>query len=222
MGCGRKNKGRKEKGLDHRISKVSFRGTKVKVQGFSGTLFLTWNVCDTCRFSPSSEAAVKFKRRQLLPAVGEAPGSSEPGRPHLSRGSRATAPPAPAAAAGLSLVPRRRRRGLWGNSAGAARWRGMGETETRLGCGARRPGRARLDGRDRDGAGRRCSQARPGSARDAAPGARPGTSGLRLERRHKVCEHPGGAARTCRFIAGRGTATARDVKACAGDSKEED
>lgn len=166
-------------------------------------------------FGCFGEAAVKFKRRQLLPAVGEAPGSSEPGRPHLSRGSRATAPPAPAAAAGLSLVPRRRRRGLWGNSAGAARWRGMGETETGLGCGARRPGRARLDGRDRDGAGRRCSQARPGSARDSAPGARPGTSGLRLERRHKVCEHPGGAARTCRFIAGRGTATARDVKACA-------
>ena len=40
--------------------------------------------------------------------MGEAQaGSSEPGCPHLSPGSGATAPRAPAAAAGLSLVPRR-------------------------------------------------------------------------------------------------------------------
>ena len=48
----------------------------------------------------------KIQEATSLASVGEAPGSSEPGCPHLSQRWGATAPRAPAAAAGLSLVPR--------------------------------------------------------------------------------------------------------------------
>lgn len=47
--------------------------------------------------------------------------------------------------------------------------------------------------------------ARPGSGAGGAPRARLGISPFRLARRPKVCEHSGGAARTCRFIGRAGT-----------------
>lgn len=124
----------KVKGLDPVISKVSFSWTKSTgvlrhpLPGLQGLghllafLFLPGShPKEGATVSTSSgteleappkggdfgEAAANFKWRPLLPEVGEAPGSSEPGGPHLSGGSRATAPPAPTAAAGLSLVPRR-------------------------------------------------------------------------------------------------------------------
>ena len=120
--------------------------------------------------------------------MGEALGSSsEPGCPHLSRRSTATAPQAPAAAAGLSLVPRSGGVAVSeatrpGAAGGRTRWWGEGgQGES---CGrARRPGRAR--------------------ALEAAPEARLVIPGLRLAR--KVCERSGGAARTCSFIGRAGT-----------------
>lgn len=133
--------------MDHRIPEVSSRWTKAKIQGLSGTLFLTWDVRGTCPLFSSSSSAITLGRElpRTPPAVGEAQaGSSEPGCPHLSPGSGATAPRAPAAAAGLSLVPRRgggvavsgaTRRGVAAGTGGGGRERGR---EGVRGC-ARRP-----------------------------------------------------------------------------------
>lgn len=93
-------------------------------------------------------AAAKLQRRALLRAVGAALGGSEPGCPHLSPGSAATAPRAPAAAAGLSLVPRR---------GGVAVSGATGSGAAAGGGGGGRPGET--------GSERLCSPARPGSGR---------------------------------------------------------
>lgn len=121
--------------------------------------------------------------------VGEARGSPEPGGPHLSRGSRATAPPAPTAAAGLSLVPRRS--GVLVS----------GATETGATSCGRRWGKASAGRRGE----RLGSPARRGSGarRDAGSSSR--DLWIRRRRRHEACEHSGGAALTCRFIGRAGT-----------------
>lgn len=88
--------------------------------------------------------------------MGEAPRSSEPGCPHLSRGSGATAPRAPAAAAGLSLVPRRGGVAVSGATRrGAAAGGGGGG---RQGPSANEP---------------LCSPARPGSGAERSSGNSP-------------------------------------------------
>lgn len=120
--------------------------------------------------------------------MGGQSSSSAPVNPHLSRVSRATAPPAPAAAAGLSLVLRS------GGVSVSGATRSLGRELRPKGAGV---GRA--------GGDRECAPlSKAWGARGGGRGASgcPGTSGALAPRCANVCR----AARTCCFIgsAGRG------------------